>query len=126
MNITNGLLIIILFILVEQFYPTTAEIIIAMGIAAFALYACYWLATQFPARWKKRKAERWRAEQDEREYWNYQKQHDSIRAKYDPRHEWNEATSVPSEYLDEIRRLNLEHRGMLQRRNGWTAEDFRQ
>lgn len=124
MNITNILLVIILFILVKQFYPDTAKTLIAVGIVGFVLYGGYWLVTQLPMRWKKRRAEKRQEEQDEREYWDYQKKHDAIRAKYDPRNEWNEATSVPSKYLEEIRELNLEHREMLQRRNGWTADDF--
>jgi hypothetical protein len=124
MNITNVLLAIILFILVKQFYPDTAETLVAVGIIGFVLYAGYWLVTQFPTRWKERRAEKRQEEQDEREFWDYQKKHDAVRAKYDPRNEWNEATSVPNLYLEEIRKLNLEHRGMLQRRNGWTADDF--
>lgn len=126
MNITNILLFVILFILVKQFYPAATETLVAVGIAAFVLYASHWLVTQFPARWKERRAERQQEEQDEKEYWDYQKAQDAIRAKYDPRHEWNEATSVPREYLEEIRRLNADHRAMLERRNGWTAEDFRE
>lgn len=106
------------------FYPDTTETLVAVAIVACTLYAGYWLAVQFPARWKKRRAERQQEERDEKEYWDYEIKHNAIRAKYDPRHEWNEATSVPSEYIEEIRRLNFEYRGMLQRRNGWTAEDF--
>ncbi len=124
MNITNILLVVILFILMKQFYPDTTETLVAVGVAAFALYGGYWLVTQFPARWKKRRAEKKQEEQDEKEFWEYQQKHDAIRAKYDPRNEWNEATSVPDIYLEEIRNLNLKHRAMLQRRNGWTTEDF--
>lgn len=90
------------------------------------LYAGYWLVTQFPKRWKQHRAEKLQKEQDEKEYWAYQKMHDAIRAKYDPKKEWNEITSLPREYLDEIRSLNNEHQGMLRRRNGWKAEDFRE
>jgi hypothetical protein len=108
----------------KQFYPDTTETLVAVGIVAFVLYGGYWLVTQFPARWKKRRAEKKQEEQDEKEFWEYQKKHDAIRAKYDSRNEWNEATSVPDKYLEEIRNLNLKHRGMLQRRNGWTTEDF--
>ena len=124
MNITNALRVIILFILVKQFYLDTAETLAAVSIVGFVLYAGYWLVTQFPTWWKKRRAKKRQEEQDERELWDYQKKHDAIRAKYDPRNEWNEATSVPAQYLDEIRKLNLDHRGMLQHRNGWTADDF--
>lgn len=124
MNITNILLVVILFILTKQFYPDTTETLVVVGIAAFMLYGGYWLVTQLPARWKKRRAEKKQEEQDEKEFWEYQQKHDAIRAKYDPRNEWNEATSVPDKYLEETRNLNLKHRGMLQRRNGWTTEDF--
>lgn len=123
MNLTNCLLVVILFILLKQFYPASADTFTTVGIAALAIYGCYWL-TQVPARWKKHRAETRQQELDEREFWDYQKKHDAIRAKYDPRQEWDEATSVPRAYLEEIRGLNLEHRGMLQRRNGWTATDF--
>ena len=124
MNITNILLLVILFILLKQFYPAATDTLVALGITAFLLYAGYWLVAQFPPWWKKRRAERLQKEQDGKEYLDYQKKHDAIRTKYDPRNEWNEATSLPREYLEEIRSLNLEHRGMLQRRNGWTVEDF--
>ena len=124
MNITNVLLVIILFILVKQFYPDTAETLVAVGIVAFTVYSGYWLITQFPARLKARRAQRRQEEQDEREHSEYQKKHDAIRTKYDPQNAWNEATSVPNEYVEEIRTLNSEHRGMLQRRSGWTTDDF--
>ena len=108
----------------KQFYPDTAEILVAVGIATITVYSGYWLITQLPARMKTRRAQRRQEEQDEREYSEYQKKHDAIRTKYDPQNVWNEATSVPKEYEEEIRMLNSEHRDMLQRRNGWTADDF--
>ena len=124
MNITNCLLVVILFILVKQFYPTIAETLVPAAIVALALYGCYWVVAKLPAQWKRRKVVRQQEEKDEKKYWEYQQKHDAIRANYDPRHEWNEATSVPGEYLQDIRRLNLEYRDVLQRRNGWTADDF--
>lgn len=124
MNVTNYLLVIILFILVKQFYPAILDELIPVVIGGLALYGCYWLVTKLPAQWKKRKAERQQEQRDEAEFWEYQRQHNAIRAKYDPEGAWNEATSVPREYLDEIRKLNFEHRDMLQRRNGWTVDDF--
>lgn len=126
MNITNILLGIIILILLKQFYPAYADNLITVVIIAFVLYAGFWLVTRFPERWKKHRAEKLQKERDEKEYWDYRKKHDAIRAKFDPKNEWNEITSIPREYLEEIRRLNIEHRGMLQRRNGWKAEDFRE
>ena len=124
MSLTNYLLFIILFILVKQFYPGFLDEVFPVVIGGLALYGCYWLVAKFPTQWKKRKAERQQEQNDEAEFWEYQRKHDAICAKYDQEHAWNEATSLPQEYLDEIRTLNLEHRGMLQRRNGWTVNDF--
>jgi len=124
MNLTNYLLSIILFILVKQFYPDILGKFVLVAIGGLALYGCYWLVAKFPTEWKRRKAERQQEQKDEAEFWEYQRKHDAVRAKYDSEHVWNEATSVPQEYLDEIRNLNLDHRGMLQRRNGWTVNDF--
>src|SRR5665647_513661 len=124
MNLTNYLLSIILFILVKQFYPDILGTFVLVAIGGLALYGCYWLVAKFPTEWKRRKAERQQEQKDEAELWEYQRKHDAVRAKYDSEHVWNEATSVPQEYLDEIRNLNLDHRGMLQRRNGWTVNDF--
>jgi hypothetical protein len=63
-------------------------------------------------------------EQDERDFWEHWRKGDAIRAKYDPGNEWNEATFLPQEYLDEINKLNLEYQGVLRRRNRWTDSDF--
>ncbi len=124
MNLTNYLLSIILLILVKQFYPALWDAFLPVVIGGLTLYGCYWLVAKFPKQWKKRRAERQQEQKDEAEFWEYQRKHNAVRAKYDPEHKWNEATSVPQEYLGEIRNLNIEHREMLQRRNGWTANDF--
>ena len=44
---------------------------------------------------------------DDEAYWELQRKLEVIRAKYDPKHEWNEASSVPNEYLREVQQLNL-------------------
>lgn len=65
-------------------------------------------------------------EADEKEYWEFRKASDALRKKYDPNHEWNEATTTPTEYQTEHRALLLAHKAMLRRRNGWTDADFRE
>lgn len=124
MNLTNCLLSTILFILVKQFYPDVVDTYLPIAIFGLILYGCYWLIAKFPSQRKKRKEERKQEEKDETEFWEYQHAHDAIRRKYDPANAWDEATSYPEEYLDEIRNLNLEHQLMLQRRNGWSVSDF--
>lgn len=124
MNVTNYLLFIIIVILVRQFYSTRLDEFIPVVIGSLALYGCYWLVAEFPARFRRRISEKQQKKKDEAEFWEYQRKHDAIRAKYDPEHTWNEATSVPQAYLDELRKLNLEHREMLQRNYGWAVDDF--
>jgi hypothetical protein len=72
----------ILFILMKRFYPNTMETLVAVGIATFVLYGGYWLVTQFPARWKKRRAEKKQEEQDGKEICEYQQKLNAIRANY--------------------------------------------
>lgn len=124
MNLTNFLLLVIVAILVIQFYPAVASPVAVGGAAVAILYGSYWLIARYPSYRKEQRALREQHEADEREYWEHHKQHEAIRKKYDPRGEWNEATSLPLEYLEEIRAVNLAHGGMLQRRNGWTDRDF--
>ena len=62
--------------------------------------------------------------QDDTDYWEYDRKREELRARYDPENKWNEATSVPADYLREVRALNIQYRNMLQRRNGFTASDF--
>jgi hypothetical protein len=47
----------------------------------------------------------------------YQPAFEAQRQKYDSKKVWNEPTSVPQEYLNELRTLNRKHRWMLKRRN---------
>ena len=124
MNTTNSLLVAILALLLLKFYPTFTAAAVAIALAAFALFACYWMAARFPAWQRKRRAGRIQEEQDERDFWEYNGRHTAIRSKFDPEGTWNEATSIPAEYLSEIRELNLKYRQMLKRRNGWSARDF--
>ena len=124
MNLTNSLLFIVIIILVEQFYSTQLDSLRPVIIGCFILYGCYWLVVKFPVLWKKRRIERLQEQKDEAEFREWQRKHNLIRTKYDPEHKWNEVTSVPQEYLDEIRSLNIEHQKMLQRRNGFTANDI--
>lgn len=123
-NITNFLLILIILILEQQFHPEFANQVFVFAGVAGAIYGVYWLIARFPAVWRQNRQRRAQEIADHKEYWEYEAERRQIRAKYDPGNQWNEATSVPREYLDEIRRLNQNHRWMLMRRNDWKAEDF--
>jgi len=123
-SLTNLLLAIILAILIRQFYPAFGDMVVVVVVAASALYGCYWLVARYPKQRKKQRALRMQEQTDEKQFWQWWKEHEALRAKYDPRHEWDEATMLPEDYLKEIRKLNLAHQDMLCRRNGWTYSDL--
>lgn len=91
---------------------TTRDLIIAgIGVAAGFVLSRY-LA------WRKvETAIRLQEKADDEEFWHYIEQRDAILAKYDPRSEWNEGTSLPAQYKVEIQQLRVAHREMLKRRN---------
>lgn len=124
MNVTNlllfaiMLLVAIFLMMVEQFYPRQwawFNLLFWLSVIAFALYGCYWLLAVFPGRWKKSRAEQRQRKKDEAEYWEWYARHEAIRHKYDPEHQWNEATTTPYEYQDEIDKLNAEYRDVFKR-----------
>ena len=124
MSLTNALLVVILLILLKQFYPTLASLVTPAVLGIGALYLGHWLFVRFPAQWKARRTVRKQEELDEKEYWEYKAQHSAIRVKYGPDGKWHEAIALPAAYVSEMRDLNLRHGEMLRRRNGWTDEDF--
>ncbi len=120
MNLTNLLQVVILLILVKQFYPAIGEILVPVAIVILAAIGL----ELFIAYWKKQRAAKKQREEDETDFWKWQKSRDAIRAQYDPEHEWNEISTIPQEYSSEIQELNSKYQGMLRRRNGWTDHDF--
>jgi len=115
--VTNVLLLIVAALLFELVHPSWAPLVwLALGVFA-VVSTTSWLK----ARHEHRKAMRAAKASDEEEFKVYWAEHQAIRAKYDPEHKWNEATSTPREYQEEIDELNQMHRAMLKRRFG---EDF--
>ena len=98
--------------------------LLLLAVLALAGYGAFRLTQDARQVFSERKLQRKQEEDDEVAFWEYEGRHAAIRAKFDPKSEWNEATSVPDEYTREIRSLNLQYRETLQRRNGWTAKDF--
>ena len=99
-------------------------VLLVLAAIGLAIYGAFHLTKAARQAVVKRRLVRQLEEQDEREFWEYEAKHKAIRAKFDPKDEWNEATSVPAPFLREFRELNLQYRQMLQRRNGWAAKDF--
>jgi hypothetical protein len=115
--VTNVLLVIVAALLFELVHPAWAPLAwLVLGVFA-AVSAVSWLT----ARHEQRKAARAAKALDDEEFNVYWAEHQAIRAKYDPEHKWNEATSTPRAYREEIAELNETHREMLKRRFG---EDF--
>ena len=118
MNLTNILLAVIAALLCLRFFPDVARPAFALGLIGLAIYGCYWLVAVYPSKRREAKAARQQEADNNAEYNEYKAKHKAIRAKYDPNHEWNEATFVPKEYEEEIAALNREYRPMLIDRYG--------
>jgi hypothetical protein len=117
---TNTLLLYILAFLVYHFErPMFWNLLIFVG----AMWLISW-AFRFPAKFKGDRAKAKQEKADNDEFFNiYIPARDAIRKKYDPNHEWNEATTVPQACQNEQRELRLKHRWMLQRRNNYKFDD---
>jgi hypothetical protein len=115
-DITICALIAICLLLINQFYPAATLAIGTLGIVAWTLRACYWLAV-FPARSIARRAERRQETQDEKEFWDYMGKFEALCLAHDPHQEWIYATDVSEDYKHAVDRLQWTHREMLQRRN---------
>jgi Ni/Co efflux regulator RcnB len=111
MSTTNFLLVLIAAMLGLHWYPD-----IAKPLIAFAIFA--WLLNEVPKWNKQRKLEKAKQNQLDadkplrEEFWA---KHKAIRDKYDPKHEWNEGTSLPAEYTREMAELNAEYHAVMDR-----------
>ena len=103
---------------------TAASLLLIAGLA-LAAYGAYDLTHRLLAVRRQGRIATAQATEDDEEFWAYTAAHQAIRRKFDPEGAWNEATSLPDAYVSEVRALNLRHRAMLMRRNGWSEEDFR-
>jgi len=111
MSTTNFLLILIAAMLGIRWFPSVAYPVIVIALIGWAL-------NEFP-KWRDRrrreKAVERQLKADEpirNEFWA---KHKAICDKYDPRHEWNEGTSLPAEYTREMAELNAEYRAVMDR-----------
>lgn len=111
MSTTNFLLILIAAMLGIRWYPEIAYPVIVIAVIG-------WVLNAFPGWRAERKVERAKERQlkaDEplrNEFWA---KHKAIRDKYDPEHQWNEGTSLPMEYRQEMEDLNIEYRAVMDR-----------
>ncbi len=116
---TNTLLLYILAFLVYHF---EREMFWNIALSLGAI----WLvikAFQYPAKYKAAREKAKQEKADEDEYWNvYQPAWEAVRHKYDPKKEWNEISTVPQAYRDELREVNRKHRWMLKRRNNMDVD----
>jgi hypothetical protein len=111
MNIQTLLLLLIAFMIGNHWYPDYVypAVIVALIV---------WAINQLPNWWHQRKSEKARQKKLDadaplrEEFW---RKHQAIRDKYDPKHEWNEATSLPGEYQREMDELNDQYRAVMDR-----------
>jgi hypothetical protein len=117
---TNYLLALILALLAYHF---EREMFFGFAIFVAAIWLLDW-AIKYPAKHKAARKQATQEKADENEFWQeYKPAFEAIRRKYDPENKWNEGSSIPQAYRDDLRELHLKHRWMLQRRNGYTVTD---
>jgi hypothetical protein len=111
MSFQTFLLILIAAMVGIHWYPDIAYPAIFIALIA-------WAFKELPKWWKQRQSNMAKQKQldaDEllrREFWE---KHKAIRDKYDPKHEWNDATFLPAEYEREMEELNAEYRAVMDR-----------
>jgi type VI protein secretion system component VasK len=118
MTLTNTLLVIIAAMLFARFWPEQARALATIAIVVGLLYAVWWLIFSYPERRRRNKARAAQEAADEAQYREFQQQHKAIRRKFGPEHQWNEATSLPREYTEEMDALNAKYALVLARRLG--------
>jgi hypothetical protein len=94
-----------------RWFPSAAYPVIVIALIGWAL-------NEFPKWGDRRRCERavqrqLKADEPLRnEFWA---KHKAIRDKFDPKHEWNEGTSLPAEYTREMAELNARYRAVMDR-----------
>jgi hypothetical protein len=111
MTLQTLLLLLIAFMLGNHWYPDYVYPVIAVILVI-------WAINEFP-KWNRQrkadKAKQKRLDADAPLRDEFRAKHNAIRAKYDPKHEWNEGTSLPREYQKEMDDLNDEYRDVMDR-----------
>jgi hypothetical protein len=102
---TNWLLLCIGLMVFNKFYPNTAKeySYVVLGIGAI------WVVYTLIKTWRRDEAERKQERKEQDKNSEFIAELNVIRAKYDPRHEWNEATSLPEAYEREVETLRRKH-----------------
>lgn len=113
MNVQTFLLLLIAAMIGIHWYPSAAYPVIVILVIGYLL-------NEFPKWLKQQRLERAKQKQLDddaplrQEFW---RKHKAIRFKYDPNDEWNEATSLPAAYRQEMEELNEQYRVVLDRWN---------
>jgi hypothetical protein len=105
---TLFLLILIATMVVKMAYPTLSEIANGIVVSLVVSGGVIWISEK-----RKLKKETKELNAKFNEFWI---KHKSIRDKYDPSNAWNESTSLPADYLEEMRILNEEYGPSLEAR----------
>ncbi len=100
------LLLVVIAWLARKAYPEYGVWPFALPLGYLALGAYHW--------WTVTRLEKNREKAEKRavavQMQEYRRLRDALRDKYDPNNQWNEATSVPREFLEELRELNDQYR----------------
>src|SRR5438105_13039439 len=106
------------------FVHLTSEQRINAGVLFVVLVVVYWLLwliAVYPDRRRVKKEMRKRAIFHYEVEQQFKAEQKAIRDRYDPKGEWNEATSIPVAYREELQQLNLKYKETLDYRESPNA-----
>ena len=105
-------------VILMQLFPEKAGAIERAAIIGGGLYFLAWTAVRSLGQHKRRSAEAAQSAADDREYQEYKRELDDIRARHEPTRDLNDPTSISQEYQAELAALHDQHQPMLARKFG--------
>ena len=107
-DINSWLIMLAVALLIKIAYPefSSASDTLVIGVVVFGLIC--WISSRRSL--AKRKSEL------DRMYNDFMRKHQEIRRKYDPTNSWNESTTTPADYREEIRILNEQYQSIVEER----------
>ena len=118
MNRTRFLVALLVVVVLLQLFPDKTAAIEAAAVSAGALYCLSWALSKYLAQYKKRAAQAAQEAADAEQYLQYERELDSIRAKYAQERDLTDPTLISPEYKDALSALHDKHEAMLTRKFG--------
>ena len=114
---TSLLLAAAVALLLVHFFPHLAAPVAWLALAVGLVWAAVFSLRIFLLL-RERRSRAVQQAADEKAYRDYKAELDKLRTRFDPNHEWNEATELPHVYREALSALHERYRSMLERRFG--------